>query len=205
MRIAANSDAGLRYGRDGVCHQMANRILHPASGLTIAGCNGYRASTFRWGAYGKTVWTQLTTCYPVGISIAGGSGASQPQQGNPMTNTGTYGSDGTPIQISGKERISQLDYLIRQATGHSLDPNRFAALVQVQTKLWQADATLDLALERKEIEPDEYLQRMEGAMAEAMNESRTILGARLFDQVFGDAGAYPEGSIDKNAFYLSQI
>ena|ERR1051325_357747 len=45
------SKAGIRYGRTGVCHQTANRILLPAN-LTVARARGYRKSLFLFGAYG---------------------------------------------------------------------------------------------------------------------------------------------------------
>ena len=47
-----NSQAGIRYGITGVCHQAANRILFPARQF-VSGARGYRASVFVWGAYGK--------------------------------------------------------------------------------------------------------------------------------------------------------
>lgn len=46
------SEAGITYGMDGFCHQMANRILCPA-GITVVEARGYRVSFFMWGAYGR--------------------------------------------------------------------------------------------------------------------------------------------------------
>ncbi len=47
----------LRYGRDGVCHQMANRILYATGGdhrnpLTVEGAKGYNLSVTLYGVYG---------------------------------------------------------------------------------------------------------------------------------------------------------
>lgn len=48
---------GLTYGRDGVCHQMANRILYVTGGdhrdpLTVEGVKGYNLSVTLYGVYG---------------------------------------------------------------------------------------------------------------------------------------------------------
>jgi len=50
-------DVGLKYGRDGVCHQMANRILYATGGereepLTVKGAKGYNLSVSLYGVYG---------------------------------------------------------------------------------------------------------------------------------------------------------
>lgn len=47
-----SSEAGISYGRTGVCHQTANRILYP-SGQTVSGASGSKGSIFAWGTYGK--------------------------------------------------------------------------------------------------------------------------------------------------------
>ena len=44
--------AGIRWGITGVCHQAANRILHPA-GVFVSAALGYRRSIALYGAYGR--------------------------------------------------------------------------------------------------------------------------------------------------------
>jgi hypothetical protein len=68
-----NSEAGIAYGRTGVCHQTANRILYPC-GETVSGAAGYRGSVFAWGTYGRDPatgqlyspsrfpWVELESC-----------------------------------------------------------------------------------------------------------------------------------------------
>jgi hypothetical protein len=50
--------AFLIYGVNGVCHQAANRILAPASWVTVSGAKGYWASVGAYGPYGTnvTIW-----------------------------------------------------------------------------------------------------------------------------------------------------
>jgi hypothetical protein len=177
---------------------MANRILHPANQITVAGCNGFAASVFRWGIYGKAIWAQLSSCYTVGTSIAGGNNGSQSQQGNPMTKASADGR--LPLKISEHERVEQLEQTIRQVLGYALEPSQFAALVKIQTRLWHSDHELDQSLERKKIGHVEYLNRMDSAMVQAMEDSRALLGPILFGRIFGDAGDHPQGSIDHDAF-----
>jgi hypothetical protein len=67
-----SSQAGIAYGINGVCHQTANRILYP-SGETVSHADGYRASLFMWGTYGREPlqpvyspanypWPELVAC-----------------------------------------------------------------------------------------------------------------------------------------------
>jgi hypothetical protein len=66
-----SSKAGIRYGRTGVCHQTANRILYP-SGASVEDAGGYRLSLFAFGTYGrrgfrfyspaKYPWDELVKC-----------------------------------------------------------------------------------------------------------------------------------------------
>lgn len=68
-----DGNAGVRYGINGVCHQMANRILF-AGGALVSKAKGYRSSVFVWGTFGRThplgtlysplanPWSELTDC-----------------------------------------------------------------------------------------------------------------------------------------------
>jgi hypothetical protein len=68
-----NSQAGIVYGRTGVCYQTANRILYP-SRRTVSPARGCIGSLYFWGAYGRDPttgqhyspsnfpWPELHTC-----------------------------------------------------------------------------------------------------------------------------------------------
>ena len=64
-----NGEAGIRYLRTGVCHQISNRILHPA-GITVVGCGGYAVSVALWGETGLPPWPELQACYS-GVTVPG--------------------------------------------------------------------------------------------------------------------------------------
>lgn len=73
-----NSEAGIAYGRTGVCHQTANRILYPC-GEMVSGAAGYRGSVFAWGTYGRDPvtrriysplslpWPELQACHTLHV------------------------------------------------------------------------------------------------------------------------------------------
>jgi len=46
-----NSEAGIKYGITGVCHQAANRILYPGE-VVVSFAQGYWASFYLYGTYG---------------------------------------------------------------------------------------------------------------------------------------------------------
>lgn len=56
-QVVAARGTIFRYGRDGVCHQLANQVLYACSNngaqpLTVTGARGYMFSSFRYGTYG---------------------------------------------------------------------------------------------------------------------------------------------------------
>lgn len=69
-----NGEAGVQYGKSGVCHQTANRILLPAR-ADVFRARGARSSMFVWGAFGRKghrhyspqtfPWPELTSCVTV--------------------------------------------------------------------------------------------------------------------------------------------
>jgi len=75
--------AGILYGRSGVCHQAANRILWPTR-LTVVTALGARASILLWGTFGRDAnrnqyspvsnpWPELTICQAQVSSAASGA------------------------------------------------------------------------------------------------------------------------------------
>lgn len=69
-----------KYGRDGVCHQLSNQVLwatkdNTGARLTVAGANGYKASLFFFGEYGRqhAAWNaKKSNCSTdVGVGMGG--------------------------------------------------------------------------------------------------------------------------------------
>ena len=84
---AGRATARIRYGIDGVCHQICNRILWAtavggATPITVAGANGYGVSRLAYGTYGTPLqWRQLKQdCRVASSSIAAASARADAEQ-----------------------------------------------------------------------------------------------------------------------------
>lgn len=65
--LYGNDESGVRYLVTGVCHQIANRTLYPAS-ITVKKARGYFASRAIYGEYGyyKAAWNRrINACYNI--------------------------------------------------------------------------------------------------------------------------------------------
>lgn len=199
-----NSQAGIVYGRTGVCHQTANRILHPAS-VTVAGCNGYAVSAFRFGAYGKGNWPELTKCYVSAPTMTTGGGATTSNpQGDDMSRKETYDRIVSKVRTQADDEkltnLSELAALVEMKLGEPLDKPTFMALAQIQTDLQTTQEELGARLESHSITPDTYLVRSDFELRRSMDLSRKLLGADRFKAIFGDFGLDPGGLIDRERF-----
>jgi hypothetical protein len=80
---AAGRGTIFTYGVDGVCHQLANQVLHAtgiggAKPLTVRNARGYMASTFVYGTYGlqSSAWAnKLVSCGAPSASLTAPTGA----------------------------------------------------------------------------------------------------------------------------------
>ena len=158
-----NSEAGITYALTGVCHQTANRILHPAGGITVAGCRGYATSTFLFGVYGSGAWPQLVSCYPPGPPSAV-IGSPRTLRGGSMTSKHDYdravaAAHGTAAEEEAI-RTAELAALIEFCLGEPLDRPTFDALARIQAKLREAQRGLAAEYELGVLGPEEYLPRI---------------------------------------------
>lgn len=77
------SRAGIEYGKTGVCHQTANRILYPARVL-VSEAKGYWLSSALYGTYGRNTaeWlSRLARC----TAAAGGTPSGGPPDITPLS------------------------------------------------------------------------------------------------------------------------
>jgi hypothetical protein len=202
-----NSEAGIIYGITGLCHQTANRILHPAK-VTVAGCQGYNVSAFAFGAYGLGVWTKLPACYPPGTFLAPTPIAARPFRSSNGRNLssmiGFYNlAVSTGRTTSGAEegtQLAELSAMIEMALGHPIDGETLRALRAIQAELWRSGSELVRRLHGGELDPDQYLDQLHASIAGAMSQSRSLLGEQRFEIIFGDAGKNPEELINRTIF-----
>jgi hypothetical protein len=195
-----NSQAGIIYPITGVCHQTANRILHPA-GITVAGCRGYNLSAFAFGTYGLGNWPELPTCYSPGTIPANVGSGHRPQGRNVLSKIDVYSSAVSTARgtASAEEdtRLAELSALLEMALGHPVDQPTLSALHEIQTELRRAQSELVVRFDSGELTPDRYLKLLNDTLRSTMERSRSLLGDERFQAIFGEAGRYPEGLINR--------
>lgn len=203
----SNSQAGIVYGITGVCHQTANRILHPAK-VTVVGCQGYPLSSFLFGVYGQGNWLQLPVCYSFGTAITSGGTNAKPfasssgrnhSSMSELYNSRVIHALASPISRE-DGKLAELSALVEMALGYPLEPKILADLYTIQLNLWWARSCLVTNLQNREITPDQYLNRLHEALQSAMDQSRALLGEERFQMIFGEAGKNPNGLVNRTVF-----
>jgi hypothetical protein len=160
------------YGRDGVCHQLANQVLWATTAykipgqsiLTVAGVRGYAASSFFYGTYGKKTaqWlARKNVC---------ASRSDFPNLTDLMIEAGRGGP---------------MDEFERMAAGKLGDSPKLGALLALRSSF----------LSPESIGMEEMVARLKGkeVLADALNarnnellqEAAKILGDEDFERVFG--------------------
>jgi hypothetical protein len=81
--------------------------------------------------------------------------------------------------------------------GDSLDLETRNSIADVETQFRARQSELITSLTAKEMSPDAYLAALNKCLELAMYEA---LGSHRFRAVFGEAGHYPDGLIDPDAF-----
>jgi hypothetical protein len=209
-----NSHAGIIYAVTGVCHQMANRILHPAGMITVAGCNGWQASVYAWQTYGLGPWPQLIACNG-GATVLNRVSPSQGRGGvaferpsNASVSVSVYHQDIADAYAATTDeeflRMSELSALVRATLGRSLDKATFNSLAAIQAEFRLSQAELVEKLETHEIASEEYLARLNEALRKAMGASKRLLGPERFRALFGEAGDHPEHLARPDIFFSEQ-
>jgi hypothetical protein len=204
-----NSEAGIKYLRTGVCHQIANRILHPAGQITVMGCTGYSKSAFLYGPYGKGKWPELLKCYPPGGGIVLGNTATQGSQGVNMAGKSAYSQTKYNEAVAKARtatddeellRLADLAALVEAGLGHRLDQPTFNALAKIQAELWHEHSELDGRFESGDLSPDAYQEALDAAIQRSMGRNANLLGEARFIAIFGEEGRNPASLGDRDTF-----
>ena len=187
-----NGKAGIRYLRTGVCHQIANRILHSA-GITVAGCGGYAISVSLWGQTGPRPWPELQACY---------SSATITKLGSVSAGGIVSGSSSVPYasQSDMEQTLTEFLKLAEGALGRQLDQNTRRSLRRAQRDYIARQQRLVQLLDIEVLSPEEYLDQLAVLLKDMMDRMRSVLGEERFLIVFGEAGRHPEGLIDRGMF-----
>jgi len=191
--------AGLRYGVTGVCHQAANRILKPA-GVTVGGVQGYGASVFVYGQYGRGGWPEWRHCVNltsggVSPSQAGSSVAfdkksarlskrieeiyaAHPEALNP--------SEQEDLEIGRRELLA----LFGAQLGAEYNPKKVNQVTDLHRGLQEARLYLGRELATGRISREHFLKIFNELMSLTFERCQEILGKKDFERLFG-------GSVDQ--------
>jgi hypothetical protein len=197
--------AGVIYGITGVCHQMANRILHPANQTTVTHARGYNVSVLLYNTYGRRAWPELIACYPPGTVFALSSAGAPVPAGNVLSSNPVYPSTArTAVAAQEATQVAEFAAIAEATLGTRLDQPTRENLVRIQSALQAEQARLAVILEAREISDEQYLTAVNSILALALRECRSLLGGERFMAIFGEAGFVPEGIIDPEAFYAGR-
>ncbi|WP_284213492.1 hypothetical protein [Methylobacterium oxalidis] len=202
-----DATAGIVYGVTGVCHQAANRILHPANRITVSSARGYAVSRVAFGPYGDGPWGRLASCCRgeaallgegrarSGTSVAGADAALA--SGHPPSR-----SRGEPhvVETEMSERIRDLRDMVRSNSAVAMDDARFQAFVDAQSAFWRRKDALARELGAGAITPEDYREGFGRALAESMTASKAAIGGSAFYAIFGESGDAAAELIDPDIF-----
>jgi hypothetical protein len=194
----SNGVAGIKYGRTGVCHQIANRILHSA-GITVAGCGGYITSVAFFGVYGRPPWPELQACYSGGTVLPASSGAGT-IAGQSQNLSGSSGVHSTPQSRKELMQLTEFLALAEGALGHRLDERARRSLRKIQTDFRHRQEQLVRVLDLNAVTPEEYLDQFNALVKATMDRMRAVLGEERFNIIFGEVGRHPEGLVERSTF-----
>jgi hypothetical protein len=189
-----NSQAGLLYGLTGVCHQTANRILHPAT-VVVSEARGYTASAFLYGAYGTDAraWrARLRRCSAIGSG--GGVTAYQSNENiereKYMRRVDRLYADRNVRQVGQTAHAvradlgAELEMLLDYRLGPELDQRIVSQLVDLQQDALDAKEPLDQALELGHMSGLEYAERVNALAGELTVRAVPVLGPERHRLVF---------------------
>ncbi len=159
------------YGIDGVCHQVANRILYSCSPVqTVRGAHMYWMSHFLFGTYGLTVsdWAQRKQH----CSLA--SNQAPPHTGS--------GGGGTLDNVDGEDLdLGALTHLL--ATRAS--PEEVVRLSELRANLLREKRELDEQVQAGAIGGIEFANRVNNLVSSYLPRIALIIGEQNLQDVFG--------------------
>lgn len=212
-----HSTAEIRFLLTGVCHQCANRILHPA-GVLVVRAAGYGFTSFQYGTYGDPPWHGLQVCY------SGGGGAKAPDRDRAMTHNPNSQNPDTKFfgriralydrVVKGEIKLEdagtnaafareELQALTDRLLGEGYDVNKVERLAQTQLKLRHAQRDLTAHLDEGSITPEEYFVQQRLQIDWAFDSCEAILGHDDCVRFMGGNREELKGMIDEEAFYKS--
>jgi hypothetical protein len=207
----SQGDAGIEYGLNGVCHQIANRILAAASIELPPAIPQVRATRILYrGPFGwNPPWHSPTDWWPNRkLSCAAPPPRQSPGPVGPSGGSGSFIpnlSSGSGLMSFGAAEHDEPDprselYALIEAAGlrNSVSRRMVDDLVDMQATLHAKQGELAQMLHERAISRKEYLSRLDAVMRDAARAGEGVLGFDDFHKVFGEFRVH--NIIDVNAF-----
>jgi hypothetical protein len=201
----SQGDAGILYGITGVCHQIANRILHPA-GITVFGAGAYGQTVGLFGVYGRAWPGKPDTRWPAWLNKCCGAIDRSLEQdtvmkkfSNSRRKIGMSGSGSMPGSFDDAVWLTEFTELIFDSLGQALDAPIFDRLVEIQLHLRNEQSELAERLLAQIISREQYLESVSDAVREANTKGEILLGTKTFRRIFGEP-QLADRLIDKEIF-----
>ena len=202
--------AGIVYGRNGVCHQTANRILSAAGIIIPPNFTQVRTTYVMYGVFGRNLSSQSQADWWPQRKVAC-SGGSPPPRGVTQPFEPSDGSGRLSLSIGRDsmrdfaargepaDRRSELSWVLQEGLGHSIDERTLDTLAAIQSQLQRRQAALVLSLESNSISSEEYVRQLDEAMRQATEIGEALLGYNDFHKVFGEFSV--RSMIDPSSFF----
>jgi hypothetical protein len=175
----ANAHGGINlYGIEGVCHQLANRVLYATSSygtpLTVKGAHKYWLSHFLFGTYGTTHtdWAnRKKKCQPVTMK-------SMSTGGGPGGGAGGPGGGDDPDSLL-------FEQMVRSSAPTAAEgESSLAALEDLRTQLLAEKAPLDEAVRSGAISGEEFANRVNELVSSYLPRIAESIGSNSAARIF---------------------
>lgn len=195
----SDSHAEISYGKTGVCHQAANRILIP-TGQTVNPAWGYSASTALYGVYGTdakeffkrhNITTMQLNETPHNNYVERefiSSVKNLYKSSNMMMNT----NDDDSIDLASEEFKLLLQYKL--SANSSIASNKFSEnpttiptnkLLEIHKKFNMKKNSLINDLDNKKLSPEEFATKINEEISSTLHSFSQELSREDFEKVFG--------------------
>lgn len=174
-----------KYGQDGVCHQLTNRVLFATSPYRrppakVDGAVGYLSfSRYKWDLYGTTLrdWQRRKRrC----LVLAGTPRAAPPQPSDP-------GDSMTPAHVR---------RMLKEQLGRKATPNLIQRVGQLHREMKEAQHQLDQMVNTGKIKGAEYANRSNQLFNDHLSQLAAVLGPDNYTKLFGTPPDIPIGLVD---------
>ncbi len=209
--------AGIVYGVNGVCHQIANRVLYH-TGATVKGAGSYDITSTLYGVYGTFVPAFIAFLFPLVYAsleaVAYGEWMNRtsrcPSQRNAVNSTfeaQVVGLHESVQNVPPRSRAERLEHHLREVElqlkdrlGSKIDNE---TIRQVKEMMRQEDSQQLAKLSTNtetEIQVDDLAEKHSQAASDMFFKMAGILGENAFFTVYGQDPGNPVNLIDPAAF-----